>query len=798
MRHRLIISIFMILILELSVFSPKMYGATENIADLGTVAIMSEQDAVALFESMLAKQTQSAYKVVITNKSKNTIDFHNAMLLATETFKDSQYYFRPENFYSHSDQPSLFYVGKVDLVMKTAAEFDNFLLENNGKVPADTSIRLCDYTLNKNYPYSSKLGLGGEYEIKDKQAYGTSVIRTLHQFKFSTDVSSIVLNVSSEEALRNVLTQSVNKFQEKIVFSSPESISNQSVLDALSELDFKEPSPQFDFYKGAYVSTLNNVHTVQLYYRFTPSECRALLDRCMQIAADVVSKIITPEMDDYTKVKLLHDYIISNTAYDDFAYQFKLDDQRVYSFVGPLIDHLAVCEGYASAYRLLLNTAGIENYTVSGSGDTEANLKKDHAWNIVKLGDYYYHVDTTWDDKDNKNLQYYYFALSDSQMAKDHTWNRDKYPACLDDGLEYFKKNNLLIETQKGFTAFAQKQLMDKNTVFAFKFANISEAWLSSELSKLLQKLYPDGYEYRFLKYKDVIEYTILPKGSIMVPSAESKISALNLKDICFSGNTYFAVGEKGSLLSSKNGVKWQLQKPLTTQNLNGVALGKGIFISAGDKGAIFRSTDGANWKSVATGIAKDIRKVAFLGNRFWIVGTNGLIAYSTDGVRWTISKSNTTVALNDLIYAQNRYVAVGQSGTVLTSIEGTKWIKQATGTSNEFKSIAYGNGVYLTGGSSYNLFKSSDGIKWMSYKYNSVIDFNKIIYANNTFVAVGDSKRFTFDSKSLSMRYVLGRDKLKGIICSGDYYFIVGERGQLYKSEKGSVKVLVQVEIDL
>lgn len=46
-----------------------------------------------------------------------------------------------------------------------------------------------------------------------------------------------------------------------------------------------------------------------------------------------------------------------------------------------------ICEGYAKGYNLLLKAAGIESFYVHSNS---------HAWNIVKLGNQYFHVDTTW------------------------------------------------------------------------------------------------------------------------------------------------------------------------------------------------------------------------------------------------------------------------------------------------------------------------------------------------------------------------------------------------------------------
>jgi transglutaminase/protease-like cytokinesis protein 3 len=78
---------------------------------------------------------------------------------------------------------------------------------------------------------------------------------------------------------------------------------------------------------------------------------------------------------------------------------------------------------------LLLNKVGVETLFISGKMDSGTL----HAWNIVKIDGFYYHVDTTFDDPipDQKNRVFYDFYLkTDSEMREGRSWDESKFPVC--------------------------------------------------------------------------------------------------------------------------------------------------------------------------------------------------------------------------------------------------------------------------------------------------------------------------------------------------------------------------------
>lgn len=84
-------------------------------------------------------------------------------------------------------------------------------------------------------------------------------------------------------------------------------------------------------------------------------------------------------------MKAIHDYVVKHVSYDT--------SYKAYTAYEALVNRSAVCQGYALLTYQLLKEAGIENHFVTGTGDGQP-----HAWNLVKIENKWYHLDTTFDD----------------------------------------------------------------------------------------------------------------------------------------------------------------------------------------------------------------------------------------------------------------------------------------------------------------------------------------------------------------------------------------------------------------
>ncbi len=120
--------------------------------------------------------------------------------------------------------------------------------------------------------------------------------------------------------------------------------------------------------------------------------------------------------------------------------------------------------------------------------------------------------------------------------------------------------------------------------------------------------------------------------------------------------------------------------------SFSGIAYGNGTFVTVGDKGIILTSRNGMAWAPRTSGTDSFLRSVTYGNGLFVAVGWNGTILTSPDGVTWIERDSRTNAALNGVTYGNGTFVAVGFAGfggTVLTSPDGVNWTRQNSRTTS-------------------------------------------------------------------------------------------------------------------
>ena len=103
----------------------------------------------------------------------------------------------------------------------------------------------------------------------------------------------------------------------------------------------------------------------------------------------------------HTVVKSIHDYIADTLTYNAGGDQS--ENRSAYTAISGT--HQVVCEGYAKMFKVLCKESEIPCIIVTGVAGTTGS-KENHMWNYVKIGDYWFLVDCTWDDQDPLTFEY--------------------------------------------------------------------------------------------------------------------------------------------------------------------------------------------------------------------------------------------------------------------------------------------------------------------------------------------------------------------------------------------------------
>lgn len=121
---------------------------------------------------------------------------------------------------------------------------------------------------------------------------------------------------------------------------------------------------------------------------------------------------------DIEKIKLANKLICDNVTYSFEADGTTEKKSQIRTSYGALVNGYAVCEGYARAFKTLMNTQNILCVEVIGYYQNDNGGQEPHAWNYVNLKGKWYLVDTTFNDSSENITQY---LLIGKEKAKQYS-----------------------------------------------------------------------------------------------------------------------------------------------------------------------------------------------------------------------------------------------------------------------------------------------------------------------------------------------------------------------------------------
>lgn len=133
----------------------------------------------------------------------------------------------------------------------------------------------------------------------------------------------------------------------------------------------------------------------------------------------ILKDIISDDMNDFEKVHAIYDWLVINVTYDARLKDYveadveNINKYRGFYLEGVFLDKRAVCDGISKAFVVLCRIEGIEAIRIVGSS---LNDTYNHAWNKVRINNYWYVVDATNGGviiQNNEVLNHKYLLVND-------------------------------------------------------------------------------------------------------------------------------------------------------------------------------------------------------------------------------------------------------------------------------------------------------------------------------------------------------------------------------------------------
>lgn len=211
------------------------------------------------------------------------------------------------------------------------------------------------------------------------------------------------------------------------------------------------------------------------------------------------------------------------------------------------------------------------------------------------------------------------------------------------------------------------------------------------------------------------------------------------LWDVVWVPNLFVAVGDRGTVLSSGNGVSWALEYPplaFTNTVFLGVGGTTNLLVAVGSSGAVAYSpyaladvlttnefgivitqqvsTLGIVWHEANPRPAThDLQGVCSHAGRMWICGDRGSVFSSDDGSQWTAHATPRTNFLSSICGFPGGLVASGDDGALVYSPDGTNWASVPSGTANWIYRVRERDGQLVAVGQNGLLMTSTNGTSW-------------------------------------------------------------------------------------
>lgn len=213
----------------------------------------------------------------------------------------------------------------------------------------------------------------------------------------------------------------------------------------------------------------------------------------VDMAAQVLSQTVTDAMTPFEKEKAVYDWMCAHVAHEGtVTVAIPVGTEESSTPYGVLKYHQAVCVGYATTFRLMMQMLDIPCMVVHNDY---------HSWNLVELDGGWYHTDLY---SDAGRGTYENFNMTDGMCQAGHEWDRDFFPAA--DQLDYcyaYRTAQSLDDVYQ-LPALVRRQVEAGGSAGMNFLVNQPEEEWYPVVSQMLDEVYNAVNEYAFQQGREI------------------------------------------------------------------------------------------------------------------------------------------------------------------------------------------------------------------------------------------------------------------------------------------------------
>ena len=284
------------------------------------------------------------------------------------------------------------------------------------------------------------------------------------------------------------------------------------------------------------------------------------------------------------------------------------------------------------------------------------------------------------------------------------------------------------------------------------------------------------------------------------------------LWDINRVGDLMVTVGDHATVLSSRDGVAWNLEvtpESAAQSILLGVGGTTNLLVAVGTHGQLLTSHN--SWTNVVTqndlgqavtnkvntlGVVweaadpkptmNDLQGVVAFGDTWVVTGGKGTVLTTSDGKKWNTHQAPTTGILTSVEAFKGRFVATGEDGVIVTSPDGADWTAEASGTIEWLYRVRAFDDQLVAVGQAGTILTSTDGDTWAKRASGTGQWLNDVTQVGDAWYVVGANGTVLTspDLESWEAKGTISGLSLYGALANDGQLLSVGLEGIILRKE--------------